>query len=99
MHFPKFLKKFGYPWTHIRYLCGNIFNCGYVSFVSQSILINKANGWLQQNPGVRVVCCESVESKAKMNTVVADTSKSTFYEYGERSNWFHRTLRSCSTFN
>ena len=29
-----------------------------------------------------------------MNTVVADTSKSTFYEYGERSNWFHRTLRS-----
>ena len=62
-------------------------------------LIKKANQWLQQNPSLKVVNCESVESKGRRKVFkggpleMADTESSTFYEKGKDSSWFHRSLR------
>ncbi len=69
--------------------------CAPLLFICDfSVLVGKANQWLQQNPGVKVKLCESVESQVKgMHIPMADTNSSTIYEYGERSNCFHRSLR------
>ena len=65
-----------------------------MSCVSFSILIQKANQWLQQHTEVRVKTCESIEVKEKSTAQgTVDTEKATYWESGEYSTYYVRCLR------
>ncbi|KAG0443795.1 hypothetical protein HPB47_014518 [Ixodes persulcatus] len=54
-------------------------------------LVNRANEWLKENPTWEVKTCESVEFKT--SSEVVNTERMTYYEYGEQSTRYVRSLR------
>ena len=59
-----------------------------------SVLIQRANQWLQQHGDVRVRTCESIEVKERGNSGGAvNTNKSTYWEPGKHSAYYVRCLR------
>ncbi len=57
-----------------------------------SVLVERANVWLREHPGVRVVCCESLESVANRSTI-PDTTISRYIQSGTHDTVYHRSLR------
>jgi hypothetical protein len=51
----------------------------------------RANQWLQQNSGIKVKVCESIETKSTGNMV--DTNRADYYESGKMSTFYVRSLR------
>ncbi|KAM7308233.1 uncharacterized protein ISCGN_011867 [Ixodes scapularis] len=61
------------------------------AFLSSETLVNRANEWLKENPTWEVKTCESVEFKT--SSEVVNTERMTYYEYGEQSTRYVRSLR------
>lgn len=55
------------------------------------VLLQRANDWLKENCTWEVKTCESVEFKT--SSEVVNTERMTYYEYGEQSTRYVRSLR------
>lgn len=61
------------------------------TFEQFRVLVQRANDWLKENCTWEVKTCESVEFKT--SSEVVNTERMTYYEYGEQSTRYVRSLR------